>query len=269
MKPLTQITLACMCLLLTGCYVNRKFYYESPLTANTSYYYTRPKLYDSVTSAYYANVSIYSGFANDYKSDMVNYSSYLLYKAGNIKSFQYYYGLNFLFGDYQHSSFDSSYFVNNVNPFNGDDRKNKFYAFGLHGGISYTVSTPRTEWRAIGLDYSFTREYGNYLKFRNSLKDDITDGNIKDNYLHTLGINTEVIAKRTKSDFGFKTGFGYILNDAYLHPVYTNPDAPKEAYYYFLMNVHYTRKRSTIYFQGTTGKFSNGITFGATYRLSK
>jgi hypothetical protein len=255
---------------LQSCYINRQLWYSSPLNVANQPYIALPTFKDSIKAATYCYTSIYSGLANDQKSDEVLLINLGVYRTKKLNNFQFYYGANFGFGSYKLRPLDSentNYFK--YNPILFSTLENSFSAIGLLAGINYTIKSDIADWRIFGLEFTTNNEFGNYLKFRESLQDSSTTFVSKSSNFTTLGANTEVILHNKNVNIGAKLSVGMPLGNDYINPkvydIYDNSQRP--SFTYTSLTLSLTHKKYTGYFQGNFGVKASGIRFGILYRL--
>ncbi len=105
-----RFLLLCFIIGFTGCLIERSTYYVSPLNGNSTSYYAKPLLKDSVSTATYASGSVYFGSANTLMTDKVWNLQGAVYQVKQFDMFQAYYGVNAFFGSYKVASFDTTRF---------------------------------------------------------------------------------------------------------------------------------------------------------------
>ncbi|MBO9634814.1 MAG: hypothetical protein J7578_17010 [Chitinophagaceae bacterium] len=258
---LTSTLLVITSFVFTGC-ISRS-YFQSPMHGNTSTYKAIPLHNDSVRSALYAGGHFLAGGTNQDLRDSYIGATGTLHQAHNFGTFQAYYGINATAGRYQvKSTFDEG----NRRELNFGTTERFFGSAGANGGINAVLPFDDGEWRVFGTEFSYTREFGDYYKFRKDLPDSaVSYVNRKYNYF-TLGFNTEIAGQlRNKNVLTYKIAYILSLNplrnefnsDGRLHPAYLSN------------TISYTAKKITGNIQLNTGTKLFGFQLGLNCRLSR
>jgi hypothetical protein len=259
-------------LLLQSC-VGRQAFYMSPFNGLTGTYHTVPMLRDSVRSATYASAVFSSGSANDNGSDRV-----LAFRAGLSRSHSFgrfgaWYGASFIAGNYEVSTFDS-FFNNNtvrykiINQLAG---RKAFTGGSLDGGLHFIVPGKKGEWRVLGVEGSYAREYGDYLHFRQVLPDSAATIISRDPNFGTLGGYTEYVGRSGDFQIGMKVAFGTVLGRIY-HPssvadTYILDD--EISFNYTNLTFHLSSGKWTGFLQGNFAGKATHFVAGTNFRLGK
>lgn len=249
-------------ILLTGC-VSRS-YFQSPVHSHTSPYKTIPMHADSTGSATYIGGNIFQGFANHQLKDTDFGLNMNLFRSHNFGSFQGYYGVNALVGNY-----DVNYTERELRQDVADPNYNKgdhfFGAVGGSAGINVVAPFKRGEWRALGAEFSYQHEYGDYYRFREKLSaDDVTYVDKRDHYL-TWGLNTEILGQ-LRNDWRMSYKIAYIMSAHRLKSEQTN-NTLRPAW--FAQTIQLTHQKTTGYVQLNAGTRVFSMHFGLNYRLGR
>jgi hypothetical protein len=240
------------------------------INANT--YHTLPMVQDSQKAATYARLAFNAGSSNQEWRDQVLGGGLTVYRAYHFGHFQAYYGGDLSLGNYQ---VHNSYLLGN-GVFNGGNdttyhlvSSNRFYGFyGLGGGVNLVIPfrSGRGEWRAIGLETAYHREFGDYLSFRKQLPESSVD--ILETYTEAfrLGATTEIVTRSGRgTEFGYKFTLGTILNTNGFY----RSDRYESRPYYVSNAFHITKQKVTGFMQFNIGLHSGSFQFGVNYNLSK
>jgi hypothetical protein len=227
---------------------------------------------DSQKSASYADLVFNTGGSNQELEDIVLGGRLDLHRAHQFGKFQAYYGAGLSLGNYQVA--DAYHFSNTYSGTGNDTayhfrKADKFYGIcGLNGGINLVIpfGNGRGEWRAIGLETSFQKEFGDYLRYRKGIPDSVVDVLATYDRMFTLGGMTEIVGKtRHGTEFGFKMAWGGILFPRGNYRGDESHDRP----FYFYNTLHITKKRVTGFLQVNIGDHAASFMFGVNYRISK
>ena len=258
-------------ILISGC--TTYSYFQSPLHSNNTSYKTIPAHYDSVKSAIYANGAITLGGVNDKLRDGVYCFTSTIHRSNNFSVFQAFYGLSGMLGRYT---------VDSVHNFDGPNRNEsldeqfinphvgrKFVAtVGSFAGINFVMPLGKGEWRVLGTEISWSKEFGSYVAFRNKIPD--TSANYierKSNYV-TIGIYSDVVGKTESGTLGYKLGIVFNPRamhgfDKYGHRTISNAT-------YLSQTLHFqANQRVTGFGQLNTGSHSLILVAGVNYKLSR
>jgi len=226
-------------------------------------YHPIPAASDSIKSATYVNGSLSLGSMNDRWRDNVYSLQAGLHRGHALGNARINYGGSVAIGSYNLSS--DSYNYNYLSPAVYDEGAKFFGTYGLFAGISAAKRMgKRGEWRFIGAEGSYYKEFGDYYTLRKSLPDSAADEIDRKNYIGSLGINTEFIFKtRRMVESGVKIAFG-----SYLRRLYYNGDINNSNYYYHYDDLLYLSTTYHITIKKNTGwiKF-NLATHAAHFQL--
>jgi len=268
MRPLVY----CLLIVMTAS-CTQQAYYQSPMHGSMTPYKTMPLSSDSSKSAIYADAAVIAGAANDdFKDDIVG--GYVgLHRAHAYKDFQFFYGANIAFGQYQVSAFypqsENIFYYRNgslndslINSINGPKG---FGTAGLSGGFNGVTRFNGGEWRYLGFELNWQQEWGSYYAFRNKLFP--RDANVNDisNTYVTASVTTDIIFKTRNGASGFKAAVG-IPTRKY---TYYNTAAIESRVlpYHTSFTFHYTGNRFTGYGQWNMGYHMMMFQFGMNCRL--
>jgi hypothetical protein len=255
------------CTMLTSCV--HQGYFLSPFQANNHAYKSLPMISDSVAGATYASGNISLGGANQNLRDGVFTIQGSLHRAHSFRHLQFHYGANLVAGNYhvkQNYDYDGRGGGNPATIF--DQPGNRFFGgAGAFGGVNLVIPfRSGSEWRVIGAETNYQREFGDYGRFRRKLPDSAANVITRDRYFQTVGLTTNVIKKFRKSGntFGYKFGFY----------VGTSRSRRLDSYYgthilpvYISNTLHLTRQRVTGFAQINAGTFALNFQTGVNVRL--
>ncbi len=260
-------------LLLSGC-VGRQAFFVSPFNGVNNPYHTIPTKKDSLSSAFYINAALAWGSANDNAGDRV-FAAYTNISQGlNFGRFQAFYGIGIGAGSYRVDTYGQDSILNptvNARVIDANAGRKSFGGYGFDGGINYTISGKKNEWRMLGLEMSLRKDYGQYLSFRERLPPGSATINIQQSFYSTAGLYSEIIHHAGDYDYGLKVGVGRVINrnyhrgkirDSYFY-------AYNVLYNYFDVDLHLTKNRWTGYVQYNDACKASVFMMGANYRLSK
>ena len=285
-RPLILNAVA-VCLLLSGCV--SQIYFQSPMHGHSSSYKARPMQIDSLTTANYLSGHVSFAGNNDRFHDVVLSGTASMHRTHTFKLLQAYYGLNLTAGNYRINpgSFDEY----QQNPEKGytDTYKsrppfspgNRFFgAGGATAGFNLQIPINNThekaEWRAIGAEFNYHREFGDYYPFRKQLSDTVGSFVERRDYHFTWSIFSEMLVRgRNKHIYGMK--IAYVRNGL---PIRTDLKKPQDIDYYLVQNDYLRAGYMSTTFHITQGKrtYSGQLNLGTklillqaglNYRLGK
>jgi hypothetical protein len=143
-----------------------------------------------------------------------------------------------------------------------------FGTYGLSGGMNLVIpfANGKGEWRAIGFESAYQKEFGNYLQYRKRLPDSLINTLATYGHMFSLGGTTEIIGiTRHGTEFGYKIALGTILFSKGNYLGYETGSPP----FYFSQSIHLTKKRVTGFMQLNVGVHAVSFQFGVNYNLSK
>lgn len=245
---------------MTGC--ASESYFQSPLHSNTSPYKTIPMKADSIAAATYIGGNLTFGSANHRLRDSYFGFNGNLFRSHNFGSFQGYYGINAIVGQYR---------VNYTKDAEGVDQQSPYFKQGNHffgavggnAGINVVAPFRKGEWRALGAEMSYQQEFGDYYKFRQKLPvNQIRYVDMRDHYF-TWGLSTEILGDVGKQwQLGYK--MAYIMSVNPLHSQ-TNGNTLHPAW--LSQTIAVTKSQTTGYVQMNAGTRVFGVQMGVNYRL--
>lgn len=253
-------------------------YYQSPLHSNTSSYKATPLQSDSMPSATYASINFMAGGANHRWHDNTWSFTGSLHRSHNFGIFQAYYGANATLGNYNIRAYQvdtiSNLNTTRVDRYAFDDSTinaragNKFFgAWGLAGSINVVVPFgKKSEWRVLGTELSWNREFGRYLDFRKGLPPGAANiVNRKSNYF-TISLFTEVVGRLDDDKaLGYKMAWVGSPDRLRGEGSYVEDIVPA----YFSQTVHVRLHRTTMYAQVNLGTYTANLQTGFSLRLGK
>ncbi|WP_448699132.1 hypothetical protein ACFGVR_19450 [Mucilaginibacter sp. AW1-3] len=241
-------------LAFTGC--TQRIYLPALLHNDISYL-PRPMATDTVkTSQYIAGgVTFAEGSASMNDNIFIGQLNY-----SGAHTFKY---INIAYGAY---GFGGSYSNNTYSPADGYYFSDKsFFGFGGRASANFFAPVGRADIRILGIELSYSKEFGDYLAYRRSVKNQPGFTIDDRSALFTGGLTTEVIwhgAKNYSNQFGFRVFIGKNFggptsssNDYYDYHVY--PSSYTSSISYFL-KIH----RYLIVLEG-----GNGIQIKAAYQF--
>ena len=274
MKPNSISTLFffCAAIFFTGC-VGRQAYYVSPFNGLNNHYHTIPLQADSIRSAFYAKGSLSWGHANDFREDRSFAGNLNLSHSLNFGSFQAFYGAGVSTGSFSVDTFEMNGNNETVNPsvINAAAGKKRFSGVGFEGGINVVVPMQNGEWRALGVETSFRKEFGSYLAFRKNLPDSAATWIVRSDTYGTIGGFTEILAEGHLTTYGFKFGAGTVIGKNYRsRSIVDNGIGGQNLIYNYLhITFHLTRGKWTGYLQCNDATKATAFLMGANYRFGK
>jgi hypothetical protein len=274
--PTMKHSTCCYLLLIlsAGSCITPRAYMMSPMDVNSSPYHSLPTTADSNKSATYASITFSGGGSNQELRDGVLGGRGDIHRAYQFGHFQAYFGGGLSLGNYavKDSYHYGNYYYSNYGlndttyHFIGS---NKFFgSYGLYGGMNLVIpfGNGRGEWRVIGFETSFNKEFGDYLQFRKTLPDSVADIVATYDNMFTLGGTSEIIGiSRHGTEIGYKWTLGSVLfsNGNYYG------DQTNSRPYYFSQSLHVTRQRITGFIQFNIGTHAANFQFGVNYKVSK
>lgn len=268
----TLLTLSLWLFFLTSC--TQYAYYHSPVAVNTNSYKSIPLQSDDKKSALYASGVFTTGGANENLRDNFNAAIGSVHHSHNFGMFQGYYGVTGMLGQYKVDDYarqtGQRYRNLNLNDsvINSMAGSKSFGSWGAMGGIN--IVTPfgnKHEWRIIGAEFSWTREFGEYLDFRTKLPD--TAANIIDRHRDhmTISISTNLVFHLKRGSIGYKAAA--VLGTQRLYEY--NKDRISSRYQpaYFSNTFHVTIQKFTGFWQVNVGNHSLSTQLGLNYKLTR
>lgn len=239
---------------------NYNVYYVSPFNINCNTYYARPLVSDSIRSAIYGTTLISTGSQN-YGRDNPLSVQLSLHRSHTFRYLQAYYGANLAVGTYLLG--ENNYLVNR----NYDGR---YFGGGwANGGINLVIPVKQHEFRVLGIESSFGKEWGDYLQFRNHLPDSVANIIYRNNRFGSIGLSTEMVFKARNGAIGMKFAYG--------ESFYRNIDkerslARSKSVYlppgYYSTTFSYTKQKYTLSIQLNADEHATSGQLGFTYKLN-
>ena len=257
------------CLLLFACIVLFSrcvdhAYFLSAFNANSNPYHAIPLQSDSVKGATYVSGDLTIGGANENLRDNIIAFRGSIHRANTFGNFHLYYGANASIGSYNVSNtFDESSNYSYTLQTGGK----LFGGYGFNGGFNALIPLRNGgEWRVIGVEGSAQREFGDYLDFRKNVPDSAVSVVYKNDWVQTIGITTEFVAKRRSgATIGYKLGIGTGLNNL----KYTYQNTSRQPPVYVSNTLHFGRDNWIAFMQVNFGTYAANFQFGVNYKLGK
>jgi hypothetical protein len=206
MKKETVFLFGIICILFSSC-ATRAFY-QSPMHGNVNGYTPMPLHQDSSKSAFYGDLAVFMGWTNDEWHDFVIGASAGVHRAHNLGPVAVFYGANVSGGSYTVNPYESDAGNENLDiaQINGMSGQKSFGSWGLNGGISLVkpFANKGGEWRPLGIEYSWQKEWGDYYEFRNKLTPDAANLIAYSRYFSTISITTDIIGAWDNNTMGYK-----------------------------------------------------------------
>jgi len=259
--------------LLTGC--AQYAYFQTPMQGISHTYKEIPIKSSGVSSALYGGATISTAALNDQLRDNIAAFQGTVYRSHNFSSFQAHYGLTGMLGKYRVAGLTqawlpgSLFYNESLNDSLITSRSGSQFtgALGAAGGINLVMPTRKGEWRVIGTEFTWTREFGKYYRFRKDLPD--TAANMIDKNASALfvSLHTDVVWRTRYGSAGLK--FAVVANPRSI-PGYLPSRYPASySSGYFANTFHISGQRVAGYFQYSMGGKCAGMSAGASYLLSK
>jgi hypothetical protein len=247
-------------------------YYQSPLHTNTSTYKAIPLERDSIRSAIYASASISAGGANDKLRDGNASFNLSVHRSHNLGNFQALYGISGAAGSYNVDSvYNFGGFFGAPNQFVDPESINphvgrKFYGtVGGFGAANLVFPTEWGEWRILGAEAAWSREYGSYLRFRKALPDSSANLIERRSDLLTLALSTDFVFKTHNGSIGMKFLMGRSLRNIRLYLPDGTPSVASPGW--LSGTIHWQQRRYSAYSQLNAGFHAFSFLIGGSYRL--
>jgi hypothetical protein len=191
MKP--YLFTAALLLVFSSC---TQHYYPSAMFQNDVQYMSKPYSEDSVRHGTYVSGTYMVELNSDNLDDSETAGLLNIYQSYTLKNPN----LNISYGVL---GFAGNYTGNN-NQFGFDK---SFYGLGANFSISPYINKGNVDWRIIGLDLVYTKEFGDYAAFRNRMPDTEDLTFYRKTNLFTFGLFTEAMIKVSPAvSLAFKVG---------------------------------------------------------------
>lgn len=269
MIPNRLTALCCGVFFLIGC--KEYAYYQSPFQGVTSSYRAMPAAGDSVHAATYISGHFFTGGANDRLRDEYNGFTASVHRGTRFGHFRSFYGASLVLGNYSvdpvgtgNPRIETSY--PDYDLLNSRAGSKFFGGVGAGGGLYLTEPFRNGgEWRVLGVEMNYLREFGAYYKFRSNLPD--SAANIIERSANYMSIGFH-------SDFEFRIRRGYTgLKLGAVFSLHSLSDRSSIGYAdrvlpgYFSFTYHATWQRTTGFLQFNAGTHSANLMMGINCRL--
>lgn len=247
----------------TGCSPS----YLHPMFGGSTAYHVMPLKSDSVHTGLYASGNLVIGAANELADEQV-YGQANMYVSHQFGFFNAWYGLNFSAGNYRLSNDENV----STQPYR---RNQSFGSWGGGAGINGTVPLKRRgrnkgEWRFLGVQGTFQKDFGNYLDFRKAVDPSMAENLVTSDKLNTMGLYTELVMKNRRGYVSILLQYNFLLGADYTFIDDTYYDYSRTRRYgYFSPACHFNFGRTSAVVQlniGNRGMFNT--MFGFNYRIA-
>ncbi|TZF82711.1 hypothetical protein FW774_14540 [Pedobacter sp. BS3] len=249
---------AFLVVLLSGC-DSIRYYMPVMLKADLTYM-PKPMSFDSIKTSNYVTAT-YGGKSMANLDEESTFGQFSFSRSHYLKNINVSYGGGGYFGTVENNSIDTT--VVNVL-----DRKN-FSGFNLNTSANLVTSSGRTDFRVIGLELAYNKEFGDYYHYRKSVIGIPDAYSITRSDLFSAGLSSEVIWHTKNSihtQFGFKLTIGKTFGNLKYKGVgsHNNNDdiiwgngrgSSAFAFFFQLKQFHF------IFDQSTASRFSVGYRF--------
>lgn len=246
-------------MLITSCVT--KSYFQSPLSANTNSYRAIPLKSDSMKAATYLSATFTNGGANEQRDGLIGFIG-SLHRGHQLGAFQGYYGVTGMAGNYRIDKAS----IKSSDPAMKALADNKFFgAYGVVGGINVVLPfSSGSEWRIIGTELSWQKEFGAYKNFRKQLPDSLADIIERHSGYFTFGFATDLVVRLWRNgSIGYKIGF---VSSSRTLRNKSNTDSVKPGY--FSQTLHLSKQKYTGFLQLNFGTYAMSMQLGLNYRLN-
>jgi hypothetical protein len=180
-----------------------KYYDPAMLGALT--YMPKPLSFDSLKVSNYISggyIQITTPYTRTGVQDIGNLAQAAFSRAHTFKSINFAYGIDGFTGSYHNTFIESG---------DLDYFKNKsVYGFQLKTSVNTFITSEFYDFRIIGADFSYSKEYGSFSKFREDIIGRENFYSIPETGLFSAGLSSEIVFRSRKSSdrqYGFKLGF--------------------------------------------------------------
>ena len=270
-QPMKRTYIHCalvLALALSSCSYNA--FYLSPFNSNTASYKPKPLLSDSVKSASYGGIGVTLMSANADSRDFNYNFQATFHRSHTFQFIQAYYGATAAIGAYHVDSIrkNNSYYVDE-NFINANSGIKKYSGIGVNGGVNIVVPmNDRAEWRIIGVEGSYGKEFGDYLNFRKMTPDSAANAVYRPDDYGNLGLTSEIAWRKRNGFFmAVKGAYGWSLHKVREYPYDGYNHSPYLSQRYFTSTIALGRNRVTGYMQFSAGSYTTGFQGGIIYRL--
>ncbi len=192
------------CLLLCAC---SQRIYVPPLLNNDISYQFKPMSSDSAKKSSYISGTLILGYAAAGIDDrltigQLNYSRALTFKNFNIAYGAYGFG-----GAYD----NNTYITSNSYYFSSKS----FLGLGARFSANYFTTSGNTDERFIGVEISYSKEFGDFLGYRRTIKNQPDFKSDDQSNLFTMGLTNEIIthnSNHSSLQYGARIFYGHTFN---------------------------------------------------------
>ncbi len=232
--------------------------FASPILHNDLTYMAKPMSGDSVQWGTYVggNFSISNGFNRDDANTFCEINAYQSFTYDFVSMALGGFGYR---GNYWLKG-DSSQNFQTIQPYLG---KYAYYGGGFRGSFNFTIPTDHIDIRVLGIDAVWSKEWGKYLKLRQTMQGLPDILSVTDDELLTLAFSQELcIRQRPETQLAIKWYFGRVF-EGHLK----SPESFGDASINFLsLSISYMHERFLASFQ--VSQMENyGAKFGLGYRV--
>jgi hypothetical protein len=224
MKYIYQVLILAGCsFFITGC---SQHYYAPILYNNNASYQPKPLSTDSNKSANYISGGLSFGAGADGFSDYFNMGQINIDRAYTFKHFSLAYGVFGAAGEYSNGTTYAS---------EPNDFENKSFA-ALGAKLSFALTYPlndHMDLRLPGLEFSYSKEFGDYLAFRDQVKDR-PDYHVNNNNVIFMGGLTSELAWHGYSKLNIHYAVRFYVGTEFDNQDFSNYTDPISG------NAHYT-----------------------------
>lgn len=223
---------------------------------------------DSIKNRLYGTASLNTSSTNNELRDQNTIVHMELYNTHRFNKLQVWYGGGINAGLYYVGPNDDSSYT--YFQYFDERRGSKLYSgFTAQAGLTYTLQINRkTEWRIIGLQATFQREYGDYLRFRKLIQEDQiwVNGLAVSPWLLTVSFSSELCWKTEHGSLFYMNQVNLLTGKDYKYNKTHNPLNPNARvggrYYYYTNTFGYKAKNTTYFLEGYIGKRLIGLQLG-------
>ncbi|MBW4891657.1 hypothetical protein KXQ82_18165 [Mucilaginibacter sp. HMF5004] len=217
MKKILWLNVLIVLVLFTAC---NNHLYEPALYKTDINYQFKPMAADSIKSANSISAKLkVSGGTN--ANDAITIGEVAYSRANTFKHFNIAYGGYGFLGEYYNNS------IKENEPGYFDFKY--FSGFGLHFSANAYFTEGRIDYRFIGFEAAFSKEFGSYPDFRKSIKNTPNFYTDASTSLFTGGLTTEIIWHR-ENDQAIKYGYRLFLGTVFGSHEFTNLASSGSAY---------------------------------------
>ncbi|MFT3827748.1 MAG: hypothetical protein QM731_27770 [Chitinophagaceae bacterium] len=245
------------------------------MSANVNGYRSIPMKSEEKKSAIYASGAFTTGGANEDLRDGFSAGLVTVHQSHNFGPFQGYYGVMGMLGrykvdDYGTQSSTERYRNSNLDVplINSMAGRKTFGSWGAVGGLNAVVPFGRKhEWRILGAEFSWNREFGDYLDFRTKLPDSAANIIDRNRDHMSIAITSDLVFHLRNGSVGYKASVA--LGTRRLTEY--DKDRARSRYQPGCVSntFHITIQKFTGFWQFNVGDHSLGMQLGLNYRLGR